>query len=75
MNLVSKCKRMGRTNAVASVVKGEIYYISCSRKTIYTNISLLIISLLLVFKERENILVLIRQVISEMQFLCPILRA
>lgn len=66
---------MGQDNAVASAVKGEIYYISYSRKIIYTNIRLLIISLLLVFKERENIFVLVRQIISEMQFLCQILRA
>lgn len=37
------------------MVKGEIYLISYSRKIIYTNIRLLIISLLLVFKDSENI--------------------
>lgn len=54
MNLVSKYERLGQDQCCFTV-KGEIYFISYSRKIIYTNIRLLIISLLLVFKESENI--------------------
>lgn len=51
------------------------WYISSSIKIIYTNNRLRIISLLLVFKKSENILVSVRHVIFEIQFICQILRA